>query len=169
MVQGSGCDTCGCHKCLSCESTLDIFFYYPDKSCLWTYDTLTHGCSTNIFIFASIFLKMAISTQNAFLHVFWPFILKSFTKLGRQQMVKDGLCCYREFSIKTAVLLRLFSGQGITRSSLGVRTVCRMLHNFHVEFFQESCNTTWIMGRCNILMKDLRRSSPQIAPINNNS
>ncbi len=47
--------------------------------------------ATNIFIFASIFLKIVTSTWNAFLHAFWPLFFESFIKLRLRQMVKEGL------------------------------------------------------------------------------
>ncbi len=44
--------------------------------------------ATNIFNFASIFLKIVSSTQNAFLQVFCPLILESITKLNLWQMLR---------------------------------------------------------------------------------
>ncbi len=62
--------------CVKSRSSTPVTIF---KGKNWSKNFIRYRC---IFIFASIFLKIATSTQNAFLHAFSPFTFEIFYKIG---------------------------------------------------------------------------------------
>ncbi len=93
--------------------------------------------TTNIFIIVSIFLKIVTYTQNAFRHVFWLLILKSFTKL---EFLANGKKRFMLLPEKFSFRVKLRSSQSFHQAR---------------EQLEVAWGKVWTVGGCSIIFSML--------------
>ncbi len=114
--------------------------------------------ATNI-IFASIFLKIATSTQNTLLRAFWPFILESFIKLGLQQIVKEDMYCGQKLlsrvldQSKIAVLL-----QKQSQNAKNEKCIARYFVSLFSHFAPGSALVRKVKGFCGLFFRGMNET-----------